>query len=88
MKKIIFSGQLSGDGECFCWSHVPEADVRAIMGEIDYELELEVTNECLEDVGQPTLTKLEKLYPTDVLKAAGAEHGKKYQFTITAEPIE
>lgn len=90
--KIEFTGQLSGDGECFRWSDVPEADVRRIQGEKSFNMDVECDLDFASEMKRP-LTEKEAiennlhLYPGDILHALGCERDKRYKFTVIVEEV-
>jgi hypothetical protein len=49
MKKVTFIGKVSGDMECFCWDDVPLEDVKEILGEEEFNDDLERHKESAED---------------------------------------
>ena len=70
---VTFVGTPDGDMECFMWSDVPVDERAANCSSHDFDVEH----------GE----RLDVLYPNDVMDALGCEGGKKYRFTITAEPV-
>lgn len=86
--QISFSGQLSGDGECFCWDNIPPEDVDKIItlvyNNIKYEDENHKQN--LQEYYEEDRRK-NNLCPHDIWSALGLEYGKNYKFTISAEEV-
>ena len=78
--------------ECFCWDDVPEADMRAVLGDQEYEEELRLETEFAEDMArelghEPKPLTLDRLYPDDLWRVAGCESGKRYRFTVQVEEL-
>ena len=73
-ESATFSGELSGDMECFCWDGVPEQECETIKNEQQW---IKDDHELRE--------RGDRLYPGDVLRFLGCEQGKRYKFTITVE---
>jgi hypothetical protein len=70
---ISFIGKPSGDGECFCWE-VTEKEYRRIMGEEEYQAEVEFYKEDsdLYHISE----KLWFIYPNNVIQNSNLP--KKY----------
>ena len=91
MSTITFRAALGGDGESFQFVDVPEEDMRAILGNEQYEANLKVEQDiaaaCQEDDPDFVPTETNDLYPDELLAALGCEDGKRYRFTVTAEEL-
>jgi hypothetical protein len=83
-KSITFSGVESGDGECFCWGNVSESDMKKVLGEEGYAIEVEDEQEMAEEFNREPRTP-NRLWPNQVFNALGLDPTKRYKFTIMIE---
>ena len=72
---VTFDGKISGDMECFCWDDVPTELAEKIVADPEW-------------VDEDSRQRPGRVYPNNVLSYLGVEPGKRYKFTVTAEPIE
>ena len=96
MDSISFVGVATADGECFCWTEVQRGDKVAIIGQESYDADRRLQEDFRKSYAYAHQEEydaavvehaMETLYPGDVMLALGAERGKKYKFTISAEEI-
>ena len=96
MKQFAFEGKLSGDGECMFLADIKEEDVILLMGQEEFDKEVQIELEVLEGapfLGEATLEQAKRNvcrqagYPGSILHHLGVEDDKRYRFVISVEEV-
>lgn len=88
MSKVAeFDGEIGGDGECFCWRKVSEADVEKIREHESLKWDQQYNRAAQNDPATLPIS-LDVLHPGDIMAYLNLVEGVRYRFTITAYQLD